>query len=410
MTVESGLSGVREVVSVAVGDYDNDGLNDLCVLTATGPLLFHNNHGRFEDSHSKLPSGRFEKAVWLDFDHDYDLDLFLFGEKSVLLRNVSNGEFEDYTSHFPFAAGRALDAVDFRAVPDSKGIDIAVSYAEQSGILYRDRLLGEFQAEPLDAVPAGSRELRALDIDNDSWTDLAFLASDEVSLAKNRLAKFTRQAIGGSGAYAFADLENRGLSDLVTGGGVWRNQGLGKFGRAVQPAGFPPFAAAATGDFDGDGRMDAAVVTPDGGVHLLLNRNAGRNAWIGVALTGVKNLKTAAGAEVEIKAGDHYQKEPYRGVPLLFGLGARSKPDTVRITWANGMIQNELDAPGGRRLQLKEAPRLAGSCPMIFTWNGRAFQFITDVLGVAPLGVSASDGSYFPVDHDEYVSDRKSVV
>jgi hypothetical protein len=40
---------------------------------------------------------------------------------------------------------------------------------------------------------------------------------------------------------------------------------------------------------------------------------------------------------------------------------------------------------------------------MIWTWNGHQFQFITDVLGVAPLGARNGDGSYFPVDHDEYV-------
>ena len=41
---------------------------------------------------------------------------------------------------------------------------------------------------------------------------------------------------------------------------------------------------------------------------------------------------------------------------------------------------------------------------MIWTWNGRAIQFITDVLGVAPLGASDGEGTYFPVDHDEFVS------
>jgi hypothetical protein len=40
---------------------------------------------------------------------------------------------------------------------------------------------------------------------------------------------------------------------------------------------------------------------------------------------------------------------------------------------------------------------------MNITWDGRQFQFITDVLGVAPLGASAGDGEYFPVDHDEYI-------
>lgn len=48
---------------------------------------------------------------------------------------------------------------------------------------------------------------------------------------------------------------------------------------------------------------------------------------------------------------------------------------------------------------------------MIFTWNGSEFEFITDVLGVAPLGASAGDGQYFPVDNDEYVQiSGKSLV
>ena len=33
---------------------------------------------------------------------------------------------------------------------------------------------------------------------------------------------------------------------------------------------------------------------------------------------------------------------------------------------------------------------------MIFTWNGERFQFITDVLGVAPLGASSGDGQLLP--------------
>jgi hypothetical protein len=40
---------------------------------------------------------------------------------------------------------------------------------------------------------------------------------------------------------------------------------------------------------------------------------------------------------------------------------------------------------------------------MIWTWDGKQFRFISDVLGIAPLGASSGDGQYFPVDHDEYV-------
>jgi hypothetical protein len=104
-----------------------------------------------------------------------------------------------------------------------------------------------------------------------------------------------------------------------------------------------------------------------------------------------------------VKAGARYQKKAYEGVPVVFGLGGSTQLDTIRITWPNGLIQNELRQPVGKALPITEAQRLSGSCPMIFTWNGRGFQFITDVLGVAPLGASSGDGTYFPVDHDEYV-------
>ena len=397
------VPGLAGITGVAAGDYDNDGLPDLCVLTENGARVFRNNHGRFVDSGLKLPSGRFRKAAWLDFDHDYDLDLFLLGDASVLLRNDGNGVFEDYTSHFPFSPGRALDAAAFRAIPDTKGIDLAVSYADHKGVLYRDRLRGVFEAEPLDALPPQSAGLRAIDIDNDSWTDLAFSVSRGVSAALNRHGKFTARPTGATGAFLFADLENRGFSDLVARNGVLRNQGLAQFAKPVSPRGLSPYTALAQADFDGDGRPDLAAVAQDGSIHVLSNRTATKNAWLRVTLTGIKNLKMAPGAEVEIKAGDRYQKGGYDGVPLLFGLGRYSQADTVRISWPNGLIQNQPNEPASRTVQVKEAPRLAGSCPMVFTWNGRAFQFITDVLGVAPLGASASDGQYFPVDHDEYV-------
>ncbi len=68
----------------------------------------------------------------------------------------------------------------------------------------------------------------------------------------------------------------------------------------------------------------------------------------------------------------------------------------MRITWPNGLIQNESRQAAGASAYT-EAQRLSGSCPMIYTWNGAEFEFITDVLGVAPLGASAGDGEYFPV-------------
>jgi hypothetical protein len=80
-----------------------------------------------------------------------------------------------------------------------------------------------------------------------------------------------------------------------------------------------------------------------------------------------------------------------------------AEADTVRITWPNGLIQSEAKQLSARAQTYKEAQRLSGSCPQVFTWNGKEFVYITDVLGVAPLGASAGDGSYFPTDSLEHI-------
>ena len=288
-------------------------------------------------------------------------------------------------------------------VPDTKGIDLAVSYAEHKAVLYRDELRGVFEATPLAVVPPGAHAFRSADINNDSWIDLAFRTTGGVALALNRDGKFELQSTPASGPYAFADFEDRGFSDLAASRAVYRNQGLTQFEPGKMLPVIPPAAAIVAADFDADGRPDLAEVAENGSIHLLLNQTAANNEWLRVSLKGVKNIKAANDTEVEVKAGDLYQKKTYRGAPLLFGLGSHKQLDTVRISWPNGMIQNQPEVSAAQSIAIEEAPRMAGSCPMIFTWNGREFEFITDVLGVAPLGASSGDGEYFPVDHDEYV-------
>jgi hypothetical protein len=156
-------------------------------------------------------------------------------------------------------------------------------------------------------------------------------------------------------------------------------------------------------DLNSDGRLDQARVAPDGKVHVSLNRAPSDSHWIRVRLEGIKSLKLAQDAEVEIKAGALYQKQTYAGVPLVFDVGAYSSVDVVRITWPNGLIQNEVKQATNHSYSYREAQRLSGSCPMIWTWDGNEIQFITDVLGVAPLGATDGEGSYFPVDHTEWI-------
>ena len=211
-------------------------------------------------------------------------------------------------------------------------------------------------------MPPDARGLVAVDVNHDSYTDLEF---EPNGLLLNR-----------AGSLQAAP-------------------------RTVHPA-FPASAAAA--DFTGAGRLDWARIENDGSLVVAHDVTPRYGNWIEVDLTGVKNAKLSVNAKVEVKAGASYEKLTYAGVPLVFRLGGHLSVDTIRITWPNGLIQNEMKPAINRALVVKEAPRLAGSCPMIFTWNGKSFEFVTDVLGVAPLGASSGDGQYFPVDHDEYVS------
>jgi tetratricopeptide (TPR) repeat protein len=398
---KSGLEDLKNVRAIAAGDFDNDGLPDLCVLTDAGATLYHNRQGAFEKQDTHLPAGSYEKAIWLDYDHDGDLDLLLLGAQSALARNNGKAGFSDQTADFPFVSGRAVDAAIFAVRHDTAASDLAVAYRDRAGVLYRDRLNGKYEAIPLEVVPAGATALLAEDFNNDGFPDLAALSSSGVALVENHAGQLR---VGGNleakGPVVFADLENRGVLDLISAGVFYRNRGEGKFERQD---GAPAGAASVAADFNGDGRVDFAVIGADGVLRVFENQTATRNNWMRVAIAGVKNLKLASGATVEVKAGLSYQKEIYRGVPLLFGVGGYKDVDTVRITWPNGLIQGETKQPILTALRIPEAQRLSGSCPMIFAWNGKRFQFITDVLGVAPLGASSGDGRYFPVDHEEYV-------
>ena len=89
VTVQAGLNISFYGMGVAVGDYDNDGWEDL-FLTAVGPNhLLHNENGRFVEVTPKagvvgvpLPGLKLEHkwssgAAWLDYDKDGKLDLFV---------------------------------------------------------------------------------------------------------------------------------------------------------------------------------------------------------------------------------------------------------------------------------------------------------------------------------------------
>ncbi len=319
--VGAGLEGLTGVIDVAPGDFNNDGLMDLCVLTAAGPVLYRNTGGKFVRERASLPanlsSAHFDAAVWIDYDHDCDLDLLLLGTRPALLRNQGAAGWADRADDFPFVKGAVTSAQKLRILPDSKAFDLAVFYRDRAPVLYRDQLGGRYTVEAFHGNPTADRK-------------------------------------------------------------------------------------QVDADFNGTGRLDRARIDADGSIHYLRNQS-NTNNWVRVQLKGVRSLKLAQDALVEMKAGTLYRRQFYNGVPLTFDAGEHTSVDVIRITWPNGLIQNEMQQATNQTHVYQEAQRLSGSCPMIWTWNGHDFKFITDVLGVAPLGARDGDGSYFPVDHQEWV-------
>ena len=135
---ESGVS-----MGSVFGDYDNDGFEDLLLYRWGKPELFHNDGGRrftrVTDTAGLFDWANINTAVWLDFDRDGRLDLFLGGYfperlnlwkladtkmmpesfeyaanggRKYLYRNLGGGRFEEVSSKVGLVSSRwALAAV-----------------------------------------------------------------------------------------------------------------------------------------------------------------------------------------------------------------------------------------------------------------------------------------------------------
>ena len=396
--------GLEGAEYYAAGDFDGDGVADLCSVDENGVEVHVNRAGRsFAGAFAE--SGDFNLCLFTDYDHDNDFDLFALGDDKRLFQNDGEGSLRDVSDEFPFADGPVRAAAVAELFEDN-GHDFVAVYGDRLAV-HQDRKLGVYDdAVPVEgqAVPAGRLRMDVVDADHDQYLDIAVTSSGQTLLFPNRLGTLQPGRPVGR-IEAWADFQLRGRFDGAAGEGFLVNRGGLEFESAASTGG-PPDGLAVAGDFDSDGRPDLVVARPDGSVSFSANRIETQNRGLTVRLEGVKSPAIGTRARVEVKADLGYAKQVYAGVPLHFGLGSAESFDTVRVTWANGLIQNEVPDEPVDEIRIKEAPRLSGSCPMVFTWNGEEFEYISEVLGVAPLGASLARDVFFPVDHDEYVTIR----
>ena len=451
LSSESGFATVSFATPsgpAALGDFDRDGAPDLYLAHPEGDRLYRNVAGETEPGSAPfvevapvgLPTGGAPNAVlWLDFDHDGDLDVFVaHGEISGepvadrMLRNQGGGEFVDVTE----AAGLDAAAVSFGAewgdIDGDNDVDLYV-WRRGGNALYSNERGGRF-VEIGAAVGAagggGTRQALVEDLDNDGHLDLLLAGAPGLTLLRNTgagtfdptgIAAFESlapvPAATPSRAAELADLNNDGYLDVVVAtaeGLVFLvNEGglaFSRFEPLAAAGGVPDLVAALAGgsaaelvggDLDGDGAVDLLVAGEERMGWLAQEAPAG--GWITLNLTGIKNNLRGIGARVEVKAGGLYQMRPLRGVPLHFGLGDAGQLDVLRIRWPNGIVQNLLEVTADARLSTTELERLEGSCPFLYTWDGRQWRFVNEVLGIAPLGMPLSEGVFHSPDADEYI-------
>lgn len=411
---------------LAAGDYDRDGRPDLYVAAADGDRLFRNVPDDAEEGGAAfvaveatgLPAGGSPSSVlWVDFDHDGDLDVLVTqgapDSPTRLLRNLGGGAFEDAAALAGLADSGPYAGALFADFDADFDVDLFL-WGDGGTALYTNLRDGHFDEISIAAGArlAGATAAVGEDLDNDGRIDLAVATPGGVELLRNlpggtfRAAPAALPAAIEAAALSAADVNNDGYLDLVaatdTGVRLFANAGELRFVAREAPVGLPVGAVEdmAVVDLDADGAVDV-VVAQDG--ELRASRQpAPVAAWLAVALNGIKNNVRGIGARVEVKAGGSYQIRTLHAAPLHFGVGSAEAVEVVRIRWPNGIVQNLLDAAPGVVHEITELERLEGSCPFLYTWDGHGFRFANEVLGSSPLGMLLADGVYHQPDGDEY--------
>ena len=186
VTRGSGLAIEMYGLGCTVGDFDNDGNDDLYITALDGNHLFRNlGRGRFVDVTRRAglqDAGFSTGAIWFDYDNDGKLDLFVShyvawsaatdqmcsldgksksyctpevykGQSASLFHNKGNGLFEDVTKRAnlfdPLSKSLGVVALDY----DGDGWpDLFVANDTQPNKLYRNNHDGTFTET---AFPAG---------------------------------------------------------------------------------------------------------------------------------------------------------------------------------------------------------------------------------------------------------------
>jgi hypothetical protein len=200
VTHKAGLDVEMFGMGVAVGDYDNDGYDDLFVTAYGQSRLFHNNgNGTFTDVTQKAgllgPKEFSTSAAWLDYDKDGHLDLVV-------------GNYVRWTPETDLYC--TLDG-------KSKSYCTPESYKGTSVRLWHNRGNGAFeevtQKAGLGDPTSKTLGIAVLDYDNDGWPDLLFSNDTQPNklYRNNGNGTFTERAVVAGVAFSEDGVARAGM-------------------------------------------------------------------------------------------------------------------------------------------------------------------------------------------------------
>lgn len=295
-------------------DINNDGHLDAYVCHDVEPSVYYINDGNGNLIYNQgglgdYPTGGHYGSVWVDFDNDRDVDLFIAkcGGEAARRDNEMHVNNGDGT---------------FTEMGAAMGLEDSMQTWSSAWADYDN------------------------DGDMDAWIGASSLNDGFHRLMRNNGDGTFTDVIATSGLTGFTstdienqtyDFDNDGFADIVSGGKILYGNGNLTFTVGTGNIGNGGF-----GDLNNDGFIDAMGF----GFYRLNNGNS--NNWIKINTIGVQSNIDGIGARVEITSPtigtqirDVRSGEGFGNMSTLnthFGLGADTTVSTVTIYWPSGVV------------------------------------------------------------------------